>query len=316
MIKPAAMNANKTRQVFGLIVLLTAFLFFGGPANESHRIYQAFWDTGHVILFMLLGGVVLHMPPLVKKSWFVKWGLITIFCLATGLLIEGLQLLVNRTFDVRDVLNDLLGGYAALLLTGAMQARTRAIQWLLTLSAVSVLLLGYGVFIAVVIDHFLMQQDFPVLADFEGPLQLTRWDTKLARLSYSRHVVRHGQGAMKVEFQPGDYPDITLISFPPDWRGYETVRFSLYQAMDTPLTMELKVYDRAHRHNDYRYSDRFNRELILSPGWNDVSVSLNDVKNAPMGRVMDMTVIASISLFLHDLKQPMTLYLDDLYLSN
>lgn len=38
---------------------------------------------------------------------------------------------------------------------------------------------------------------FPILADFETPLQLSRWESDMA-VSYKRDIVRNGRGATKV----------------------------------------------------------------------------------------------------------------------
>ena len=80
--------------------------------------------------------------------------------------------------------------------------------------------------------------------------------------------------------------------------------------------MVLKIYDRQHQLSDYAYSDRFNHSLQLNPGWNDISISLDEVQSAPRNRELDMAEIVSFSLFLPQLDKPLIMFFDGLHLSS
>jgi hypothetical protein len=53
----------------------------------------------------------------------------------------------------------------------------------------------------------------------------------------------------------------------------------------------------------------------LLPGWTDLKISLIDVKNAPLGREMNMHQIRGLSVFTSRLKEQTILYIDKIYLS-
>lgn len=302
---------------YAFLIILSVLLFVGGPESNSHRVYQQAWDTGHMALFAGLIWVLLSLPVLRSRRWFELFLLVTGFCLLIGFAIEILQLLVGRNFEYKDLVNDLLGGYLGLLIYSVRQTHRHigirvAMYPLMLLIIVWVLLpVAYAI-----IDEYIMREEFPILADFETPYELSRWDNNLASLAMTNEYFRYGSKSMRVDFEPGEYPDITLKDFPGDWHRFVSIKFSVFNTSNENLLMELKIYDWQHDLvGGYEFSDRFNRELILRPGWNDFQVAMQDVETAPANRKMDISDIASFSLFLHELKQPQTLFFDSLRLS-
>jgi len=305
----------KVRYLF--ILLLSCLLFIGGSDTSSHRIYQEFWNTGHMVLFAGLAMILLPLPLFDKKPWWLLFAFISLFCLVLGMAIEAIQLVVGRSFEMKDLLNDLLGGYLGLLFFTALQSQRpiiiRVVMYPLMLLLVVVALRPL---VSVVVDEFIMEDEFPVLADFETPYELSRWDTHLASISIDDKQVRYGQKAMRIEFVAGEYPGISLKSFPGVWQGFATVKFSVYNTTDLDITIKLKIYDRQHIDDGYEYSDRFNRELILRPGWNDFSIATENIQAAPKLRSLELGDVASFSLFLNELDKPMLMYFDGLRLSS
>ncbi|HEX5636272.1 MAG TPA: hypothetical protein VFY78_04225, partial [Gammaproteobacteria bacterium] len=100
------------------------------------------------------------------------------------------------------------------------------------------------------------------------------------------------------------------------WRDFKSVRFSVFSTLNSPVQMQLKIYDALHLSGGYKYADRFNRELIIHPGWNDIAVPVDDVRQAPLGRQMQLENIAGVSLFIQQLQQPAVFYVDGLHLSS
>ena len=95
--------------IYFIISALIVLLFVGGPDYESHRIFQYIWDMGHIFLFAALSFIALNLLK-IHNTKSIKT-LLYVIALSTlvGLLIEVLQLLVNRDFDLNDVVNDVLG---------------------------------------------------------------------------------------------------------------------------------------------------------------------------------------------------------------
>ncbi len=296
---------------------LSVLLFIGGPSYYSNRVFQEVWGTGHMVLFAVIVYVAMPFPLLNKKSWPIIWGAVTVFCLIVGMAIEIIQFFVGRSLELKDVVNDLLGGYLGVLIYIVTQSKFRSGIRIATLPII-LAIVGFVIkpVAFVIADEFIMEEDFPILADFETDYELSRWDYNLAELYLEHKIVRSGKRSMRVQFEPGEYPDITLKDFPGDWKGFKSIKFSIFNTTKQNVAMKLKIYDWQHVANGYSYSDRFNHELVLKPGWNDFSFLLEDVQSAPKGRTLHISDIASFSLFLHNLKQPMLMYFDNFRLSN
>jgi hypothetical protein len=106
------------------------------------------------------------------------------------------------------------------------------------------------------------------------------------------------------------------VYLPGGWRGYQWLNFELFLQGDEPLRTVFRVHDHQHRtvQPTYLHVDRFTLYTFLDPGWNHVRISLDEVKNAPRGRVMDMSRIVDTGFYASYLKAPRTLYVDRVWL--
>ena len=297
--------------------VLLALLFIGGPAADDARLYKGLWDFGHVVLFALLVLLALRLPLLSKQPAWILLLMVALLAPALGLAIEYVQLWVGRDFEYADVLADSVGAFAGLALHYGLQSRVawrvRLVAWL----GMSLLLLfALRSMLMVGLDQFSMREEFPVLADFETRFEMSRWDTNLAQLEITREQARYGEHALRVQFMAGEYPDITLLDFVRDWRGFKSVRFSIFSTLNHPVAMELKMYDQQHAASGYDYADRFNRELLVQPGWNDIEVNMDELQTAPRSRDMDLQNMQAFSVFIEQLAQPAVFYFDALRLSS
>jgi len=179
-----------------------------------------------------------------------------------------------------------------------------------------VLVLAFYPVFMIVLDDYRMQRDFPVLAALESVNELPRWEGEnVNRLELASTRLKKGRYSLLVEFSVRAYSSITLQSFPADWRGYRWLNISAYNNQADELPVELKVFDQRHTETGYRYADRFNRDLMLQPGWNDIAIDLSDIQNAPQGRKIDLQKMTVISLFVYRQSEPKVIYLDDIHLS-
>ena len=299
-----------------LIAILVFLLFFGGPDYESSRLFQYIWDTGHLFLFSLVVFTILTSRYISDKSQ-VKILLAVIFSsLTIGFIIELLQIFYNRDYSLHDVINDVLGALIGYVLYRLKQENIPLLKQKRNIGFLAVLLLsGFYPLMTVILDEYMMRKEFPALANFESSYQLSRWDVKSAEISLSQKHVREGKHSLKVIFFPDRYPDITLQHFAQDWRGFSKLGFSLFNPVENgPVSIELKIYDKKHVDNGYKYSDRFNHELLLQPGWNDIVLSLDTILKSPETRVMNKEQLKSVSLFLHDISHPLMLFVDEVKL--
>ena len=300
---------------YGLLILLSILLFVGGPDVNSHRVVQQVWNSGHIVLFAGFVWLLLHLPVLEKRQWYECLLITTVFCLTLGLIIEFLQLLVGRSFEMKDLLNDLLGGYLGFLVFTVRQFwRHQMIRGLMFLLMSGIVTWGVWPVAVNALDELKMNDDFPVLADFETPFELSRWKSNFSDLSIVTDHVRDGLKSMRVDIGLGQYPGVSLAYFVSDWQGFKWLKFSIFNASAESHSIELKIFDEEHKLRGLKYKDRYNRKLVLKPGMNDLLISVDEVKLAPAEREMNLGDIAGVSLFLHDPQQPVTLYVDSLRL--
>ncbi len=308
---------------FALLLIITLFvlLFVGGPGYHDERLIKEIWQTGHFILFATIVFTVMQIKFVKKQHWFHLLIGTGIFSSWFGVTTEALQLLVGRDFEFGDIANDIVGGYAGFLLARLFlivqqkDASQKLASLFYTLGFIVLAAIGARAVIITLVDQQNIRSSFPILSDFESAFELKRWDNRSATISISDSCIRSGDGSMKVDFLADKYPDITLKDFARDWSNYKSIKFSLYNSEAAPIKMIFKVYDDNHLLNGYKYSDRFNQKITLKPGWNDFSFLLEQIKNTPKTRKMDLTSISSLSLFMVSLEKPLTIYLDDLYLS-
>jgi len=302
--------------VFLLIGL--PFFFWGGPGYYSTRSFQSAWDLGHILFFLLLS-LWLHGFWGKKKfarspfSFFLS---IFIFVFILGFLVEFLQMFSgNRSPDIGDVLRNQLGcltAYAFFIRPPLIEdccKRNMLRSGVLVLLTIAVWPLCKSL-----IDEYQAARQFPVLSDFETPFERDRWvNTQQFREENER--VRHGQKAVRVQLSTAKFSGIALFYFPHDWRGYQTLRCSVYNPQVAGFIINSRIHDVHHKEHDMEFNDRFNQQFTLAHGWNDLIISLEKVKNAPKGRAMDMEHIEGFGLFVVQQSQPQVLYLDYVYLS-
>ncbi|WP_196140967.1 VanZ family protein [Aliikangiella sp. G2MR2-5] len=297
------------------ILVLASLLFIGNPDYYDNRIIKEIWESGHFALFALLSIGLILFTPLQSKNFLIRFIAITVFCLIAGLGTELAQLAFGRSFELKDIFNDFVGGYAGfcLMIPGDKTRKTSSVVAIILVFMLS--LIGIRDLIFAVVDETRLPKEYPLLAGFESELELGRWDSKHATLSISDQHTTHGSGSLKINWVPGDYPDVTLNHFVHDWRDHKAIHFDLYLEGDESLDIVFKVYDRLHPSSGYKFSDRFNEEITLKPGINHLSFDLEEVKTRPKSREVDLANIIAFSVFTIDLKKPKTLYLDSVRLS-
>ena len=300
--------------LFVLITFLTLGLFVGGPQYYDNRVVKELWESGHFLLFLFASLYLFTYSKLNRIEEAKRSTIILGVLFLAGFLTEALQLLVGRNFDAKDLLNDMLGAFAGLLIP-RLRSRNNPVRFVLLVSVIVLLFFfSQRQLFSKIVQELKLQQDFPVLSDFEAPYQLKRWGYKLAKLSLSESKVRSGKRSMRVDLSPGRYPGIELEHLCRNWQDYQFIEFSIYLDAEHPVDFMIKVYDLQHPDSGHNYHDRFDSRLSLTSGWNDFSMPLQWIENAPEGRSMNMKKIVSLSIFTVNLRETITFYLDNLRL--
>ena len=151
---------------------------------------------------------------------------------------------------------------------------------------------------------------FPVLSDLESTFERERWagkDLKIVELDGGNRVLAH-------RFDTARYSSLALVHFPGDWSAYRCLRYRIFNPAAYKLWLTIRIHDQLHAETGFAYSDRFNYRFEVAPGWNENTVDLSDVSNAPKARTMNMDEIAEVMFFTMSLDESTTLYFDDIEL--
>ena len=304
-------QSHKFVLLAGLLILLP-FFFYGGPAYHSPRSYMAIWNLGHILFFMLFVCYLKMRADEFTWLWALK-----VCCLVVGLgiLIEIIQSGIDgRTASSLDVVRDFMGA-----VLGTVWVSWKRLSWqgkggaAIIVGAIMIWNL-YPVSIALV-DEWQAREDFPLLAGFENSYELSRWGGD-ATMQRSQEQVRQGKFSLRLSLTTAIYSGIHFEHFPRDWRGFDSLRFSLYNDDILPLSVTVRVHDRKHEQGQQRYTDRFNRTFVLKHGWNDLKINLSDIQNSPKNRKMDLSEIRGLGIFVIRQSEKKVLYLDDVRLVN
>ncbi len=306
--------------VITITLLMTVMLFLNNPLDENNRLLQSIWNLGHLFFFAFLTWLLLTHTTLQKQGWLKMLLVSVLLSIVLGGLIEVLQSFIGRYMEWQDVVMDILGGLMGFLVVQFSMPADKSIIRRPVASLLLFVVAGaalYPVF-NIVRDDYKIRSDFPLIAGFESESNLLRWDySQIERFELDSQLShKPGASSLYVKFAPGEYPTISLIALYSDWSRYRYLNLSLHNDQLDELEINLKVYDSEHRVNGPKYTDRFNLEVMLKPGWNQLKISLLDIYNAPHNRKMDLRNIAGLSLFLTNVKQSQSIHLDNIYLSN
>jgi VanZ family protein len=319
MEKINTMNIKFIPKIILYIIFFTCllFLFINGPTAESPRSYLKLWDLGHLLLFFI-GGILFltDFRKFFKDNFFYHLIIFFIFSLVVGVLTELIQVRFHRNPDTGDLIRDIIGGFTAVVFFSPRRWDIPK-RWLkmLKVSVIIMLLLEAYPVSRALLDEWVVREQFPLLSDFETPFELDRWHHEQP-LQIDTKIARHGARSMRVHLTRSKYSTVSMRYFPGDWSGYRSVQFSINNAGNDTLTLVFRVNDHRHYALGQHYNNRYNRRLQLAPGWNDFSIPIVDIMNAPTSRKMDITSIDLICFFSMELPAPRVINIDYLHLSD
>ena len=286
--------------------LIASFLMLV-PLPFEGRLEATLVDLGHAPMF---GGITLavlwlwqRFRPLSRfgRDWIGRLALVALCVFAFGIAIEIAQSLTGRKAAMHDVVANGLG-IAAMTLTCFAVLRYRQgtpRKWPNYVAIV----LASGCFIAafvhpvtIAMDIYAVRRDFPLIASFESPIELTRWYFDGCRGTLAPENVTHGERAMRLSIAPVDYPSATLIETFSDWSDISQwqVDMTLDAEYGSPLQICLKVIDAEHR--DY-HSDVSRMWFELRPGKTTVlTFPRAEILDGPDGRKLQLSNIKYLSL--------------------
>ena len=307
-------NLNKLLVLISLVC--SVLLFWGGPGAYSSRCFQQAWNLGHFLLFAILTYLGLKLSKTVSSWPFLRQVAVLLTAVfLISLPIEFTQMgLDGRSPDVFDILRNMVGCLFTVVFFSPSRKKTDpTILRFFKIGVVTALMLFAVPLAFAITDEVIAADQFPVLSDFETPLERMRWTGGADHIVVSERA-RSGSHSLKIFLRTTQYSGVALDYFPRDWRNYRTLAFGIFNPSDIPLKLVCRIHDEIHYPSGGDYEDRFNRALLAHQGWNDFEISLADVMNAPKGRKMDMTRIQNFGIFSVQLPKEKVIYLDYLRL--
>lgn len=301
--------------VFVLLLMLVAPLFFiGGPDWVSSQLLKNAWNFGHVLFYALLLIVVQWFLPLPRWQ---HWLLISLLALVVGAAIEALQHFVGRHASWNDVFNNLAGVWLGLFWGQHPKSDNERRQVRIG-RVLSLLLIAPALW--PVIDaawgELSLRRAFPVVNSFETRAERQQLFFNPTRVGahFDSEIVSQGVHSLRLKLGPGEYSGFRLRTCYGDWSAYDFLVFDAFNPGQEPLRLVLRLSDVIHDRGSHSYHDRFNRQLVLQPGWNQLRFSVAEISRSPKERAMEMTAVCNLGIFAAGLERPVVVYLDNIHL--
>lgn len=256
-----------------------------------------------MLVFGLLKWTTLKKLPVAVGVWVVLVG--------GGILVEILQSFIGRTASWHDILANTLGVTAGVLWMITRGAQSRRLRGLVTAFSVLLLIIPAARVPFVLTDCLMQQLDRPMLASFEGRLEMMRWDPFNCHISRVSDHATHGQSSLRVDLGAVPYPGICSKFLLHNWSGYESLAFDITVDDGPPLEFVVMVADVDFNCDP---TDRFERMFRLEPGTHTIEIPLADVVEAPRDRELDISRVTNMQFFLLKPSRPRVLHLDNIRL--
>jgi len=154
----------------------------------------------------------------------------------------------------------------------------------------------------------------PRSSGFETPIEIDRWQGGNRLSVESISAIPDGR-LRKLTLTTDKYSGVKLKYFEGNWGLARTLKISFYNPDTYPLQITCRIHDLQHADGNQEYDDRYNRRFLLTPGWNQVEIDLNEVEASPSGRKMDMSRIRGFGFFAVSLPAPRIVYVDEVRLT-
>jgi hypothetical protein len=300
------------RYLFASVAIVAAGLILHLSPLGDERIGDV-TDIGHVLGFAALGYVLLRAlsarrkpgpaaPPL--SAYVLAGGL----ALGFGLIAEALQIPFHRDASWGDVARDGCGVAAALLAVYAGRL-PRAARAAALLGAALIVVGGTFGPARRVAARISILRHFPVLADFDSPLDLVLIKTYSASISEVPAPPSWGvSGRVALVRTPGrtSYEAVAFQGLPPDWSAYTALTFRVATAQPESLRLLVSINDAAR---ESRFPDRFLRRFKIDSTPRTIRIPLDDLRGGRDGKPMDLARIADVT-FIVTRRAPSAFYID------
>jgi VanZ family protein len=284
--------------LFPLTLIIVTAVLLGTNLPGKYQLIYALQDSGHYLIFALLSLTALW--PYRKNKESPIWQ-VMLSCLIFGLSIEAVQHLIGRDPSLYDALMDLLGITAGTILYSGIIRRSLSphlsivILLALTLTAFSLPIYWFTV-------YQVRAAQFPRLIDpgnfFSRALIEGSNGGEVRHIEVPKDWLMPADSdfdsCANVSLLEGRWPGLKVQEPEADWRGYEKLELNIYSEQSIDLPLVLRIHDQNHNR---QFDDRYNRRLLVHPGYNTISLPLSEIEQAPKARPMDLSDISEVMIY-------------------
>jgi VanZ family protein len=317
-------DRNKLVALLALAAVLTvALLLLQRPRT---RLFIAVFNGSHVVA----GATLSFAASWVMSTWWPsstrvrRYAAAMIVTMVAGGALELAQLVGPGEASLGDLLRDLAGGVAGVVLYGAFVTRRGGLRILLLLAALVVMVPGLWPTMRTVLRHARIVRQLPAVAAFEGAGE----HAEIIPMDGAELSVVAAPGAWtpadrawtpadrarvgRVTFRAGHNNPRMLINNPfADWSDYQTLVFTVFSPEPAAFEVVLRIDD---MDATVATTDRFHRRLTIAPGHNEFRIVVDDVRLSPETRELDLGALENVVLFMDQPERDHHLFVDRFWL--
>jgi hypothetical protein len=293
----AGPTARRAAAVLALALLALPLVPLRRGADPA--LWQALADAAHFPLLVAFTLVLYHAAARVLPGRGRRALLVAAAGLLGSLAIEWIQPRLGRTASLRDLAIATLGIAAALAGVAAWSSGSAAARWvhgLVTLALFAGLLLPAAVEWRAIAAR---GRSFPMLADFEQPIELRLWRARGAppaaptRMSRSTSHASSGRFSLEVVTGGGEWPGVSFAAGGSDWRGHAALSFDVFNPGPS-FPLSVRIDDAG---DTTEYASRFNRTVTIAPGANRIRIPTDDIRQGPRDRELELGDVRWVMFF-------------------
>ncbi|KLU06141.1 hypothetical protein RISK_001992 [Rhodopirellula islandica] len=167
-------------------------------------------------------------PQVVGSApWARRLVLVAAALFVSGVLVEMLQGMIGRSATLHDAIANGLGILAASVWFVASGLTSLIGRRSLQLLGIIFIGLTWWGSIKIIRDCWKVESDFPRIASFETPLEITRWHFDRGRRGRTQSNVTDGEFALRWKPKDAPHPAMTLLEVSSDWSNVETLELDI-----------------------------------------------------------------------------------------
>ena len=249
-----------------LIFVFIFAILFPFPKGGDHFFWKYFFDAGHPILFFICTIFIyrIYRPLKNHNTNNHKLALVVIASLLIATALEGIQPIFGRAAGLKD----LVLGYLGVITASLVLTKNPLLKILGLLSFILVQSVAFKPASIAIEAIDWRKNNFPLLANFEKKEQMPLWKGGIKRV--------YGDKTYFLKIFPNEYDDYWAKYFAgdKDWSKFNYLNLAIYSPIKSKIN--LRIDDDGDCTN---YDDRFNKEFKLDYGWNNIELSIEEIRN-------------------------------------